>query len=265
MDFLTRSELYRIALKYLDENFINKDGLVFISDIFLSTTNAIDVYEQKIKESKELSSELFWSNYEEKITQLPDDLRAHLEKKFELKERSKIYASQKKAKTYNQLFAAYLNCVADFQNQIIKKRFWRINGDGFFSTHKENQVFLSYAYDDQALSLALFIYFASHGIFLYVDWMQSGKNKTGKLTKTQLENALTNSNQFLFLRTATSELRIPGRGYSVRQWCAWEIGNFYSKIPNEKYIISFYESGSRNNIFLDSFKIMKGIKDGCIY
>jgi len=264
MDFSTRSELYDIASKYLSEHFRNKETAGEISSIFQSTKSAIENFERNLYGKNKLSSELFWTNYKVVIKQLPNEFRDYVESDFRLKEMSNIETKTNKVRTYYQLFVSYLNCVTDFQNKTIQRRLSKINNDDFFISRKSRQVFLSYAYDDRALSLALFVFFVSKGIFLYVDWMQSGKNKTGKLTKEKLEKELKSSNQLLFLRTAVSELHIPG-GYSVRQWCAWEIGNFYSKIPNEKYVISFYENGLKNNIFLDSFKIMNGIKNGSIY
>lgn len=65
-------------------------------------------------------------------------------------------------------------------------------------------------------------------------------NNHSSVTKEKLEEALKDSNQFLFLRTTNSELRIRGNN-SIRQWCAWEIGNFYTKHKEEKYYTSFYE------------------------
>jgi hypothetical protein len=263
MDFSTRSELYDIASKHLKEQCSNENIASDISAIFQSTKNAIAVFEKTLNEKKESSSKLFWKNYEDVTKQLPDGLRNYLNAEFNLKEMSTLEVKTNRVKTYNQLFVSYLNCVADFQNKVIQEKFGAINNYDFFSARKRKQVFLSYAYDDRALSLALFVYFAFNDIFLYVDWMQSGKNKTGKLTKEKLEKELKNSNQLLFLRTALSELHIPG-GYSIRQWCAWEIGNFYAKRSNEKYIISFYENELIDNLFLDTFKIMDGIKDGRI-
>ena len=67
------------------------------------------------------------------------------------------------------------------------------------------------------------------------------------------------SNQFLFLRTTNSELRIRGNNNSIRQWCAWEIGNFYTKHKEEKYYTSFYDKTEPRNDILDTFRPMREV------
>ncbi len=130
------------------------------------------------------------------------------------------------------------------------------------STQKR-QTFLSYAYDDKGVTLALFYYFWKRSGFLYVNWMWDGLNSHSSITKNNLESALSCSEQFLFLRTPNSELRVQGNNNSIRQWCAWEIGNFYTKCGEEKYFTSFYDKAEpRRNDILDTFKPMKEVLNG---
>jgi len=87
------------------------------------------------------------------------------------------------------------------------------------------KIFLSYAYTDQLFTISLFKYFYDNNIYLYVDWMHNGKLKTNSL-KDKLISELETSNQILFLRTLSSELKLRGGNHQIRQWCAWEIGCF---------------------------------------
>lgn len=118
---------------------------------------------------------------------------------------------------------------------------------------------LSYAYYDKGLTQALFYYFWLRSGFLYVNWMWDGANNHSSATKKKLEYALKDSNQFLFLRTTNSELRIRGNNNSIRQWCAWEIGNFYTKHKEEKYYTSFYDKTEPRNDILDTFRPMREV------
>ena len=81
----------------------------------------------------------------------------------------------------------------------------------------------------------------------------------GAIVDDKLEDALKDSNQFLFLRTTNSELRIRGNNNSIRQWCAWEIGNFYTKHKEEKYYTSFYDKTEPRNDILDTFRPMREV------
>ena len=104
--------------------------------------------------------------------------------------------------------------------------------------------------------------YKQNGGFLFVDWMWNGAIADIKILKSKISKEIQSSSQFLFLRTTNSELRIKGN-VSIRQWCAWEMGNFYSKNKNEKYLLNFY-NGSTKNTLLNTFKIMDGIAGGKI-
>ena len=133
-----------------------------------------------------------------------------------------------------------LKAIADYQEEVIETNFIGLSDNEIIRTARKHP-FLSYAYYDKGLTQALFYYFWLRSGFLYVNWMWDGANNHSSATKEKLEDALKDSNQFLFLRTANSELRIRGNNNSIRQWCAWEIGNFYTKHKEEKYYTSFYD------------------------
>lgn len=90
-------------------------------------------------------------------------------------------------------------------------------------------------------------------------WVQIYLRRGNNDKALELEDALKDSNQFLFLRTTNSELRIRGNNNSIRQWCAWEIGNFYTKHKEEKYYTSFYDKTEPRNDILDTFRPMREV------
>lgn len=135
-------------------------------------------------------------------------------------------------KTY---FRYLIKAIADYQEDIIKDNFIGLSEMEDILKNRK-QTFLSYAYYDKGLTQTLFIYFWMCAGFLYVNWMWDGVNSHSSLTKSKLERAFADSEQFLFLRTTNSELRVRGNNNSVRQWCAWEIGNYYTKHKEEKLL-----------------------------
>lgn len=154
-------------------------------------------------------------------------------------------------------FRYLLKAIADYQEEVIEANFIGLSYDETIRTARK-QTFLSYAYNDKGLTQALFYYFWLRSGFLYVNWMWDGVNNHSSVTKEKLEDVLKDSNQFLFLRTTNSELRIRGNN-SIRQWCAWEIGNFYTKHKDEKYYTSFYDKTEPQNDILDTFRPMKEV------
>lgn len=129
--------------------------------------------------------------------------------------------------------------------------------------HSLPKVFLSYAYKDMGLSFALFLYCLSHDVFLFVDWMWNTSKEEGKKVKEIIEEELDTSSQLLFTLTPASELNAHGY-HTIRQWCAWEIGNFFTKRKEEKYYVNFYPKHTKNN-FIDTLKPLHGIKDQRLY
>lgn len=160
-----------------------------------------------------------------------------------------------------------LKAICEYQNNVFSNEIRIIEPLSGIKYFKKNrpQIFLSYAYYDAGLTFALYLYFLAHGAFLYVNWMWAGTYPNSFITKRELNKELSKSVQFLFLRTSTSELRIKG-GHSIRQWCSWEIGNYYTINQNEKFFIDFYDQGKPyKNDMLDTFEIMGGIYNGLIY
>lgn len=120
------------------------------------------------------------------------------------------------------------------------------NGDTEMNKEKPflNKVFLSYAYIDKMYTLCLYFYMLSHNVNLYIDWLCSSGLKNGIEIKNNLSKELIKSNQFLFLRSPTSELRIRGNN-DIRGWCSWEMGMFYHMNLNgssNKYYIDMYSN-----------------------
>lgn len=97
--------------------------------------------------------------------------------------------------------------------------------------------FLSYAFHDKLVSFLLFLEAKTEDIVLFVDWMYSSdlSQEPDKLKKN-LNYFLNASNKLLFLRSVNSELHTYVKTYGlfrqnkrmVRQWCSWEIGNYYT-------------------------------------
>lgn len=143
-----------------------------------------------------------------------------------------------------------------------------------FFTYPEpvTRVFLSYAYKDKLYSWVLYHYMRKKSIFLYVDWMHSDALDDGVLIKSNLQKALSSSQQFLFLRTTNSEL---GKNDTkqIRSWCSWEFGNYYGPEDRtkEKYYIQVYtglnkkkKTGKKASAptILDGLKRLSDVKHG---
>lgn len=210
-------------------------------------------YEERMPQMEEYQ-EIFDRNANEvqdllfvqKITnQMQQQMSARTEKKL---------SSPNSFKTY---FRNLLMAIANYQEEVIESNFIGLSDDESIRTARK-RTFLSYAYVDKGLTQALFYYFWLRSGFLYVNWMWDGVNNHSSVTKEKLEDVLKDSNQFLFLRTTNSELRIRGNN-SIRQWCAWEIGNFYTKHKEEKYYTSFYDKTEPRNDILDTFRPMKEV------
>lgn len=185
--------------------------------------------------------------------------------KYENSLLEKIIEEKIKAKKNDSLYI--FNRIIDF---ITKFGSINIDFDNDLFQHNEivqndrnNQVFLSYAYVDKLYTYGLFNIFNDNGIYLYVDWMHNGSIKDIDKLKIKLDDAMKKSSQFLFLRTLNSELGILGSG-QIRQWCSWEIGNYYTKIKTEKFYTNIYKEnhGSKPSNLLDTFQPLKYLHNG---
>ena len=127
---------------------------------------------------------------------------------------------------------------------------------------KENKVFLSYAHYDKLYTYGLYQYFKDNGVYLHVDWMHNGIISNPFKLKKTLDNDMSKCDQFLFCRSINSELRV--KGGQIRQWCSWEIGNYYCKYPNEEFYTQIYngEVLPGKSSLLNTLKPLKGISKG---
>lgn len=142
-----------------------------------------------------------------------------------------------------------------FLNMELKKEFFEEN---------TSNVFLSYAFDDRLYTYALYIYMKSRGVNLFVDWMHNGAINDGRQIKRNISKEIEKADQFLFMRTMNSEFNV--RGGNIRQWCAWELGQFYnySKGEDNAFVINLYsknnKTNSQNNM-LHGMKVLSSINN----
>ena len=265
------SSLTRYDLFWESGNIIeNGDGVIHFIDyssvknMYYDSARLIRGFEDIINngEYKDLQSEyktLFDDNAREiKNRDFVQRISHTIEKEMEGKNKKISYSSN----SFKTFFRYLLKAIAEYQEEVIEANFIDIEDISRVRIGR-NQTFLSYAYYDKGLTQALFYYFWLRSGFLYVNWMWNGVNSNSSITKKILEDELNRSNQLLFLRTINSELRIRGN-HSIRQWCSWEIGNFYTKHSDEKYYTSFYDTIEASNDILDTFKPMKEVVHGDI-
>lgn len=160
--------------------------------------------------------------------------------------------------------------VLNFFNKSIEKKYKKLItqlGRNVFKVidnkQTNKQVFLSYAHDDYFYTLALVVFFYDkENIMLFVDWMKNPAHANGIVIKKFLSKELSNSDDFLFLRSLHSELRIRGN-QNVRQWCAWEVGYFYQNISSNKtktmFFTNYLLSADKTNKFLDDFTFCQSL------
>lgn len=199
-----------------------------------------------------------------KIEAFIEEIQQLIEK--EQKEKVLFERMIKRLSRYND---KYIKDISDFfDNRYIYPKQKDIYVESYIDRIKRHydkkaytKVFLSYAYTDKLYTGALYCYFLGRGIELYIDWMHNPYLKDGKVLKEKLRENLVQSEQFLFLRSVNSELHLGG-SYYVRPWCAWELGNYYEHIKDEKYYISLYGTPPVNNMQLDGLKMLKGICRG---
>lgn len=185
------------------------------------------------------------------------------------KEQKEKVLFERMIKRLNKFNDKHIKDISDFfDNRYIYPKQKNISTDFYIDKIKRyynkkiyTRVFLSYAHTDKLYTGALYCYFLGKGIELYIDWMHNPYLKDGQVLKQKLRENLAQSEQFLFLRSVNSELHLGG-SYYVRPWCAWELGNYYEHIKNEKYYISLYGTPPRNNMQLDGLKMLKGIHSG---
>ncbi len=133
----------------------------------------------------------------------------------------------------------------------------------FFDISKKNErellVFFSYAYKDRVYTLGFFLFFLRCNILLYVDWLFNGEKESTLELKEYLNKIMEKCDCLFFLRTINSELSLRG-SRQIRQWCSWEIGNFYH-FSKKKYYIETFDIWTDRNSMLETFQPLKGIND----
>lgn len=265
LSLLTRYNLYTKSaefiesgndiIKYKDESAVKNmyyDSAILIygfEDLYNKDSTQLPTggYEQLFqKNANDVRNKLF-------VNRIIESMKKKLKKKKVKEELFKL--------SFKKFFHYLIKSIDEYQEEIISENFVVFTKiESIRSSRK--QTFLSYTYANKGLTNSLFIYFWMNFGFLYVNWMWDGVNSNSSLTKEKLEQALADSKQFLFLRTIESELRVQGNHCSIRQWCAWEIGNFYTKKKEEKYYTSLYDREESRNDMLDTFKPFKEVIDG---
>ncbi len=262
LSLLTRYTLFMESGEYISsgDGVIRLSNPMVVRDMYYDSASLIRGFEDIVNSGNDSLptdeyQRIFESNTRDIRNQLFVDRITELIQNQVNEKKGKEQLSTLPFKTY---FRYLIKAIADYQEEIIKDNFIRLPELEVVRTSRK-QTFLSYAYYDKGLTQALFIYFWMRAGFLYVNWMWDGVNNHSSLTKGKLERALADSDQFLFLRTTNSELRVRGNNNSVRQWCAWEIGNYYTKHKDEKYYTSFYDRTEPRNDILDTFRPMKEV------
>ncbi len=260
---LSRSYLYELVADSVDElsDFFEVREIKRFKQIFMDSAAFVEHFENDIYSTKDYS-------YEEFDVLIKSALKDTLDDEFKnyifssvLEQTSEKFKS--KTKTFKSIVVNVFKAIANFHNNLISAIFHsKPKSFSLFKTNKP-KTFLSYAYYDKGISLALFIYFYLHDGFLYVNWMWSGANDDSRVTKEQLEEQLSQCSQFLFLRTINSELEYYGANH-IRQWCSWEIGNYYTKHKDKKFLLNFYDRKGTVNDLLSTFKEFHYVEKGII-
>lgn len=262
---LTRYELFMNAVEILerqDDTYMFSDKAL-IKNMYYNSALVIEGIEEVINRNDDVPEAITFEtmiNYN--ISRIDDNSFTDVVQNGIANQVEQLMKNNKKV-TYKDYFRFLLKTLTEYQNEVIDLYFIRME-DISSVRGKREQTFLSYAYFDKGLTLALYYFFEMKGGFLYVNWMWKGTNKNSKVTKQELESALRDSGQFLFLRTTNSELHIRGNNNSIRQWCAWEIGFYYNtENRKEKFYTSFYDKKRiGKNDLLDSFNVMGNVVNG---
>lgn len=267
MESLSRLQLYRTMLNSSEYSH-NQRIAIEINIAILSGIEELFLSQDESPELKEVKDPAILNILQYNIAHVRRRELNDVEINRLLRKLDKLvqaYSNKKEDEAQNSrnLFNKIINELGTYNSKIL------LDGQVPLSDREKGklpQVFLSHAYDDKLYALALFEFFYDNRIYLYVDWMHHGKMKDGIELKKNLQKELDESGQLLFLRTINSELDIQGK-HMLRSWCAWELGNFYRKKNDEKYMINLYsveDFKSDYNIQLHGVKIFSGITGGCL-
>lgn len=267
MENLTRAELFRLVADeknriIMDELFIDADIII---DVFNASANFIEPFEKVVIESRE-NVDTFMNMLEENVSGIENrEFREYLRKEYYSK--NKVYD---KLWEFNDCFNHLVRVIATYHSKILGELYKFALKDKKYSIDPQKfrgempQTFLSYAYTDKGATLGLYLYFLKHGGFLYVDWMWSG-SLSGVNIKSKIHEELRKSTQFLFFRSPNSELALKSGSRMIRQWCSWEIGNYYNLNENKKFYTNFYRPRKPSNDILDDFNQAHYVSSGIIY
>lgn len=266
MEQLTRSQLFGLISKESNKAIIktlfrDPDS---IEKLFDESSIFILAFEsQLLEEKKNGHNRDFLKIFNSNINLITDDnFRGFLEieiLKLEITKNNSL-------NSFNDCFNQLIRIIAKYHSKIINA-LYIIPQKSIFIPGKSNgvtQTFLSYAYDDKGVTLGLFFYFLNHGGFLYIDWMWHEK-LNGIEIKNSIHEELNKSYQFLFLRSPNSELETSHGERMIRQWCSWEIGNYFRLKTNKKYYTNFYNSKKPSNELLCDFDQAYYVKNGIIH
>lgn len=214
------SELNRRLLWNVEEEFVARDKM---ADSLNIEFDFEDVLKNNIRMVGELGRKFERYKW----------LKRNLNDLWERIERVDEYNITNKKK----LFGFLLSILRRYGNCVISRE----DLPSYMKSNESNlpEVFASYAYDDKFFTILIFFEFYFQGIYLYFDWMHHDKLE-GEMIKSELTEEMRNAEQLLFLRSAQTELKLPGR--MIRGWCSWELGNFYSyceekgQVGSEKYM-----------------------------
>ena len=272
MESLSRLQLYQnmLQMDWFNENQrsaieVNIDVLRDIEPLFLS--------QDENPERKEVKDPVFFYVFRENVESIrvrwqESNINGFSKLYYRLIELGRVYSQRDEGNDANSrnLFNQILRALGEFNHNYFPNG--TIPGPiDEVERGDKPQVFLSHAYDDRLFAAVLFKYFYNNGIYLYVDWMHNGPQKDGIKLKSILERELENSVQLLFLRTINSELNIQGK-QMLRSWCAWELGNFYRKDKDQKFLLNLYSVeryGNSSNLQLHGLKLFTGINQGVLF
>ena len=277
MKGLDRISLYKNFKGILDRregdvaNYFSERSITILSNLLKFNIIMLYGIERRYllePDGEETRTENFELRYNENLRLIEEE--KIIDEKYFRKLENFMRRTEKRNDEY-YVFSDLIRLLSSINNSFIETNF--INNSEFpliniydiqkIKGYRLNQVFLSHAFDDKLYTLALFVFMLENNILLYVDWLFSPEFKDGMQIKCNLSWELYKSSQLLFLRTINSELNI--RGGSIRGWCSWELGAFYS-MPNKlnKFYIEVYRgkrSGSKNKQ-LDGMLVLRGIVDG---
>ena len=266
MEQLTRSMLFKLVAAESNEQLIKS---IFkepntILELFNQSSIFISFFESRIlKDTSYRYSDLFNEMFYENIQKIQDiHFRNYLYKEYDKLK----FQNKNKLWTFRDYFNHLIRIIAKYHSKIISNLYIGYNEDNRKTIKPPlmPQTFLSYAYDDKGVTLGLYLYFLNNGGFLYVDWMWHGELHGVKI-KNSIYHELLNSSQFLFLRSPSSELETGQGERMIRQWCSWEIGNYFNLKDNKKYFTNFYKAKKPTNEILCDFDQAYYVSNGLIY